>query len=144
MAIIYRLVKRPDMTKGAAEGSKLFYAQTRATNRLEFNKLCQMISTRSTAFIGDVMLVIEGFLSVMEERLGEGDVVQMGRLGSFRVIAGSKGTAKEEDFNTSLFKKPRIVFSPGSMLNQLRGQVKFEKQDILTKEVECDKEHVFA
>ena len=83
MALSFHLVKRPDMRKDAAEGSKLFYAQVRSLKKLDFNKLCDLIAVRSTAFIGDVMLVIEGLLSVMEERLEEGDVIQMGRLGNF-------------------------------------------------------------
>ena len=76
MALSFHLVKRPDMRKDAAAGSKLFYAQVRSLKKLDFNKLCDLIAVRSTAFIGDVMLVIEGLLSVMEERLEEGDVIQ--------------------------------------------------------------------
>lgn len=73
------------------------------------------------------MLVIEGMLSVMEERLEEGDIVQMGRLGSFRMVAGSKGAETEKDFNVSMFNKARIVFSPGTMLNTIRANAKFER-----------------
>ena len=127
MALSFHLVKRPDMRKDAAAGSKLFYAQVRSLKKLNFNKLCDLIAVRSTAFIGDVMLVIEGLLSVMEERLEEGDVIQMGRLGNFRMVAGSKGTENEKDFNVSLFNKARIVFSPGTMLNEIRKNAKYEK-----------------
>ena len=127
MALSFHLVKRPDMRKDAAEGSKLFYAQVRS-----LKKLGDLIAVRSTAFIGDVMLVIEGLLSVMEERLEEGDVIQMGRLGNFRMVAGSKGIENEKDFNVSLFNKARIVFSPGTMLNEIRKNAKYEKMDIET------------
>lgn len=115
------------MRKGAAKDSKLFYAQVRSLKKLDFNKLCSLIAVRSTAFIGDVMLVIEGLLSVMEERLEEGDVVQMGRLGNFRMVAGSKGIEAEKDFSTALFNKARIVFSPGIMLTEVKKNAKFEK-----------------
>ena len=127
MALSFHLVKRPDMRKDAAAGSKLFYAQVRSLKKLDFNKLCDLIAVRSTAFIGDVMLVIEGLLSVMEERLEEGDVIQMGRLGNFRMVAGSKGTENEKDFNVSLFNKARIVFLPGTMLNEICKNAKYEK-----------------
>ena len=73
--------------------------------KLVFTKLCDLIAVRSTTFIGDVMLVIEGLLSVMEERLEEGDVIQMGCLGNFRMVAGSKGTENEKDFKVFLFNK---------------------------------------
>ena len=127
MALSFHLVKRPDMRKDAAEGSKLFYAQVRSLKKLDFNKLCDLIAVRSTAFIGDVMLVIEGLLSVMEERLEEGDVIQMGRLGNFRMVAGSKGAATPEEFEVSMIKKPRIVFYPGTMLIGTTQNAKFER-----------------
>ena len=112
MSLNYRLVRRPDMRKDAAEGSKLYYAQVRSLKKLKFEKFCNMVAVRSSAFVGDVKLVIDGILSVMEERLEEGDVIQLGRLGNFRMVAGSKGTENEKDFNVSLFNKARIVFSP--------------------------------
>ena len=115
------------MRKDAAEGSKLFYAQVRSLKKLDFNKLCDLIAVRSTAFIGDVMLVIEGLLSVMEERLEEGDVIQMGRLGNFRMVAGSKGSNTVDGFNTALFNRAHIVFYPGTMLINLVNNVSFER-----------------
>lgn len=120
MSLNYRLVRRPDMRKDAAEGSKLYYAQVRSLKKLKFEKFCNMVAVRSSAFVGDVKLVIDGILSVMEERLEEGDVIQLGHLGNFRMVAGSKGVENEADFNTSFFNKARIVFSPGTMLTQVK------------------------
>lgn len=97
MSLNYRLVRRPDMRKDAAEGSKLYYAQVRSLKKLKFEKFCNMVAVRSSAFVGDVKLVIDGILSVMEERLEEGDVIQLGRLGNFRMVAGSKGVENEAD-----------------------------------------------
>ena len=34
MSLNYRLVRRPDMRKDAAEGSKLYYAQVRSLKKL--------------------------------------------------------------------------------------------------------------
>ena len=36
MSLNYRLVRRPDMRKDAAEGSKLYYAQVRSLKKLKF------------------------------------------------------------------------------------------------------------
>ena len=126
MSLNYRLVRRPDMRKDAAEGSKLYYAQVRSLKKLKFEKFCNMVAVRSSAFVGDVKLVIDGILSVMEERLEEGDVIQLGRLGNFRMVAGSKGVENEADFN-----KARIVFSPGTMLTQVKKNVTFEHLDLV-------------
>ena len=127
MALNYHLVKRPDMRKDAAEGSELYYAQVRALKKISFEKLCNMIAMRSTAFIGDVMLVIEGLLSVMQERLEEGDIICMGRLGNFCMVAGSKGVSVKKDFDPSLFNDARIVYVSGTMLADIKKNAKFEE-----------------
>ena len=124
MSLNYRLVRRPDMRKDAAEGSKLYYAQVRSLKKLKFEKFCNMVAVRSSAFVGDVKLVIDGILSVMEERLEEGDVIQLGRLGNFRMVAGSKGVVNEAAFNTSFFK-------PVTMLTQVKKNVTFEHLDLV-------------
>ena len=134
MSLSFHLVKRPDMSKDAAKGAQLYYGQVRALKKVSFQKLCEMIAMRSTAFIGDVMFVVEGLLSVMQERLEEGDIIQMGRLGNFRMVAGSKGTATEEEFNTSLFKNARIVYVPGTMLSDIRKNATYEEIKPLSSE----------
>lgn len=127
MALMYHLVKRPDKSKNAAANSQLFYGQIRAQQTLTFNKLCEVIAASSTASRGDVMLVIDGLLTVMQQHLENGEVVEMGEFGKFRMLAGSKGIAKEEDFTTALFKKGRIIFTPGSRLRDLTVKARFEK-----------------
>ena len=111
MALKYHLVQRLDKSKDAAAGSKLYYGQIRAQQKLEFNKLCEIIASYSTASRGDVMLVIDGLLYVMRQHLENGEVVQVGDFGNFR----------------SLFKKGRIVFTPGPMLKEVTAKPKFEK-----------------
>ena len=128
MALNYHLVKRPDMRKDAAAGSELYYAQVRALKKVSFEKLCSMIAMRSTAFIGDVMLVIEGLLSVMQERLEEGDIICI----NFRMVAGSKGAASKKDFDTSLFNDARIVYVSGTMLADIKKNAKFEELKTIT------------
>ena len=96
-----------------------------------FRKSIHLKTNHAYVIVGDVKLVIDGILSVMEERLEEGDVIQLGRLGNFRMVAGSKGVENEADFNTSFFNKARIVFSPGTMLTQVKKNVTFEHLDLV-------------
>lgn len=134
MSLNFHVVKRPDMSKDAEKGDQLYYGQIRSLKKVSFQKLCDMIAMRSTAFIGDVMLVVEGLLSVMQERLEEGDIIQMGRLGNFRMVAGSKGAVTVDDFDTSLFKNARIVYVPGTMLNDIRRNATYEEIKPLSSE----------
>lgn len=57
--------------------------------------------------------------------------MQLGELGHFRLNAGSEGVEKPEDFKVSMFRKPRIVFSPGILLRQMCDRIKFEKAGLV-------------
>lgn len=121
MPIKYRLVLRKDMTKGAAADSKLYYAVNKSTGTCDFEELCDQIADRSTASRGDVHVVVDGLLYILKQRL------QLGDLGHFQAVIGSKGTKLESDFNASLIKRPRIVFRPSVTLKSVTSLVKFEK-----------------
>ncbi|MGD9771286.1 MAG: HU family DNA-binding protein [Parabacteroides sp.] len=145
MSLKYSIVKRKDMSANAPADARLFYGQTRAANKISFNKLCEAVASHRTASRGDVMLVIDGLIHVMIDRLSEGDVLKLDGFGSFQLIAGSKGSSTAETFNTSLFKRARIVFRPGVLLRELTNNVKYEKLQTTTVTVteDCDKEHVY-
>jgi len=127
MPLKYHLVSRRDLRKDAATGARLFYGQIRATNRISFDTLCAQVSRASTASKGDVQLVISSMLECMKDHLAQGDIVQMGELGNFRLTAGSKGAETEKEFTANLFKKGRVVFSPGALLRTASKEVCFEK-----------------
>ena len=111
------------MTKGAAAGSKLYYAVNKSTGTCDFEELCDQIADRSTASRGDVQVVVDGLLYILQK----GETVQLGDLGHFQAVIGSKGTKLEADFNASLIKRPRIVFRPSVTLKSVTGLAKFEK-----------------
>lgn len=107
MPIKYRLVLRKDMTKGAAAGSKLYYAVNKSTGTCDFEELCDpQIADRSTASRGDVQVVVDGLLYILKQRLQKGETVQLGDLGHFQAVIGSKGTKLESDFNAPLSNVP--------------------------------------
>ncbi len=62
-----------------------------------------------------------------QQRLQKGETVQLGDLGHFQAVIGSKGTKLESDFNASLIKRPRIVFRPSVTLKSVTSLAKFEK-----------------
>ncbi len=130
MPLKFRLVKRRDMSKDAAEGTELYYAQTSITKKVDLNRICSRISKYSTASRGDILLVLDGLLSVMNESLADGESIHLGDFGSFRMVAGSKGSSTEKDFNTSLFHRAHIVFYPGTMLTDTIRNASFEKYNI--------------
>ena len=130
MPLIYTLVKRKDMSKDAASGATLYHAQTSITKKLTLNKICTRIENICTASRGEIILVLDGLIKVMNEALSDGESVHLGEFGSFRMVAGSKGSSTEKDFNTSLFHRAHIVFYPGTMLTDTIRNASFEKYNI--------------
>ena len=127
MPLKYHLVLRADKRKDAAPGAQLYYGQVRSERTITFPLLCDLISDNSTASSGDVKIVIDGLVRVMQRSMGFGDVIQVGDLGNLRMVAGSSGVATQEDFAPTLFKKGHIVFTPGASLRKLETEIKFEK-----------------
>ena len=127
MPLKYRLVKRKDMSKDAAEGAELYYAQTSISKKVDLNRICSRISKYSTASRGDILLVLDGLITVMNESLADGESIHLGDFGSFRMVAGSKGSSTEKDFNSSLFNRAHIVFYPGTMLMDILRDASYEK-----------------
>lgn len=110
MAVKYHLVLRKNMSKNVEAGKeKLYYAQTRATRTCSFEELCELIAESSTASSGDVKLVLDRMNLFAAKALGRGEVVQFGELGNFQLLLGSKGSVTEDDFSSTLLKKPRLI-----------------------------------
>lgn len=127
MPLVYTLIKRKDMSKGAAADATLYHAQTSVTKKLTLNKICTRIESYCTASRGEILLVLDGLIKVMNEALADGESVHLGEFGSFRMVAGSKGSKTVDEFNTSLFKRPHIVFYAGTMLSNVARTASFEK-----------------
>ena len=125
MALKYRIVLKRDMSKGAAADAKLFYGQVRSIEKTEFKKLCELVSGYCTAKKGEVELVVDGLINIMKNELESGNIVQMGAFGNFRMLAGSRGSATLRNFDPSMFKKGRIVFTPGAILQTIISKPSF-------------------
>ena len=116
MSVKYKLILKKDLTKGAAADAKRYYASAPVSGMMDFDSICELIADRSTASDGDVALVVLGLIRAMEEALLRNEVVQLGRLGNFRLSIGSSGTVEEKDFQANMIRKPKIIFTPGDKL----------------------------
>ncbi|MFQ9022125.1 MAG: HU family DNA-binding protein [Parabacteroides merdae] len=74
------------MSKDAASGATLYHAQTSITKKLTLNKICTRIENICTASRGEIILVLDGLIKVMNEALSDGESVRLGGFGSFRMV----------------------------------------------------------
>lgn len=127
MSVKYKLVLKKDLTKDAATDAKRYYASANVTGMMDFDTICDVVADRSTASDGDVALVLLGLIRCMREALLRGEVVQLGALGNFRISLGSSGVVNADDFQASMIRKPRIIFSPGVKLREMIAKVSVER-----------------
>lgn len=124
MAVKYRKVQRKVLS-GAEKDKQKTYAMAKTSGYCDLEKLCKLISARSTVSSADVKAVLDGLNWAMDLELQEGNIVQLGELGNFRLSLSSTGTEKEEDFNASKIRRANIIFSPGKSLRLTRNEATF-------------------
>lgn len=127
MSVKYKLVLKKDLTKGAAADAKRYYASAPVSGMMRFNSICDVIADRSTASDGDVALVVRCLIHAMEEALLRNEVVQLDTLGNFRLSLGSAGAVNKKDFQASMIRKPKIIFTPGAKLRAMIEKVNLER-----------------
>ena len=113
------------MSKGALEGAKLFYAQAAMSRRVVFDDLCDEIAETCTLTSADIKAVLDRVIWAMVTHLRNGEIVQFADLGNFRIAIGSPGVSNPEDFNAVISRRPKVVFSPGKRLRDMRNLAKF-------------------
>lgn len=131
MGIRYKLVERKDMTAGALEGAKLYYPQLMDNGRVSFDKLCDEVAEQSALTSGDVKNAVDRLVHCIAGHLADGQSVDVGDLGSFRISLRSSGSESAKDYSVNtMMRTPNIVFTPGVKLRKMRKEAKFERFEI--------------
>ncbi|MCC8172033.1 MAG: hypothetical protein LIP00_09685 [Parabacteroides sp.] len=125
MAIKYKKVQHKVLA-GADKDKVKTYAMAKTNGVCDLQKLCKLISARSTVSSADVKAVLDCLNWVMDLELQAGNVVQVGELGNFRFTLSSEGTENEKDFNASKIRRANLVFTPGRALRLSRNEATFE------------------
>ena len=78
MAIKYKLVLKKDMSKDAAEDSKLWYAQGINAGEMSLEELCEDIAESSTLTSADVKAALDRLTWALNKNLRAGRIVTVG------------------------------------------------------------------
>lgn len=118
MSQSYVTISRKNLLK-PAEAPK-FYAIARSGRKVTVKEVCKRISERSSYSRGELEGAIGEFLIEILNVLEEGNIVQMGDLGNFRMsLKTGTPTATEKEFSSSCISKGKILFFPGNDLRKL-------------------------
>ena len=71
---------------------------------------------------------MEAFLQVVPDKLAEGNIVELGDFGTFRVSVSSDGQENAEDVTARHITDVRVIFTPGKRFSQLLDDVQFQKE----------------
>jgi len=127
MAIKYKVIQRgqPGVAGG---GEHKFYASANVTGKQSLEDLTELIELSSTVSGADIRAVLYSLVKVMQKSLSNGQVVELGELGSLRVSISSNGEEKAEDVTANSIKSAKVVFRPGNDIQTLMKTLKFEKK----------------
>jgi predicted histone-like DNA-binding protein len=102
--------------------------------------MSERIQATCTVTKADVYAVLVALEDVITEALRGGEIVRMGDLGTFQIGISSKGALTEEDYDTSLIKKARINFRPGSALVGVLSNLTYQKVAVKSSKADEEKE----
>ncbi len=125
----YKLVQRKDMSKGALEGSKLYYPQVINQGRVSFDSLCEEVAEQSSLTSGDIKNCMDRLINCLVRHLKEGRSVDCGDLGSFRINIRSTGADTPEAYDAAtMMRKPSIQYYLGKKLRDMQDTgVQYER-----------------
>ena len=111
----------------APEDPRKYYAFPKTMGSVDLRALAKRISRESTVSMMDTLAVLEGIFQVIPDYLMEGNIVELGQLGSLRLSLSSDGIENLDEFNNSLIKRANILFRPGNEFKDQLKTVKFTK-----------------
>ena len=116
-----------------------FYAQAQARGDVNIREMSERIQATCTVHKSDVYAVLVALEDVVAEAIQNGEIVRLGDLCTLQISLTGKGALTEEDYNTSLIKRAKINFRPGTVLSNALASLSFSKVRIkYTKEAEED------
>ena len=117
MAQNYTLMARKNLLK--PDETPKYYAVARSGRKVTVKEVCKRITERSSYSKGELEGCIGEFLLEIVNVLEEGNIVQMGDLGNFRMSSHLRPTDTVKEFKASCIDKGKVLFYPGSDLRKL-------------------------
>jgi predicted histone-like DNA-binding protein len=121
----YKLVERSNPQK---RESKKWYANAVKAGNVTMKTFSKEITGRSSLTRGDVENVLANFLDELPVFLMMGMSIKLGEFGTLRLSLTSEGVDAKEDFNASLIKGTKVIFTPSSDLKKALEDIHFEEK----------------
>ena len=117
----------PKINPRDRETDPKYYGNVKSSGDINIREMAERIQQSCTVTKADVYAVLVALEDVISESIQKGEIVRLMDIGTLRVGISTKGALKEEDFNEALIKKARILFRPGSVLQNALSNINFTK-----------------
>lgn len=102
-----------------------FYGQIVSNRSVGIEELAEVIANRCTVKPADVLGVVTAFETEMRKSLLNSEIVELDRIGRFRVTVSGKGAPTEEDFSVGNIKAVRVRFAPAKHIREVLSKADF-------------------
>ena len=117
-------------------GEVKYYAQSQARGEMGIREIAERIHQMCTVTRADVMAVLTALEDIVSEGLQGGEIVRLGELGSLQLSLSGGGSDTEETYTDALIDKVRVLFRPGTVMQEAIGNLAFEKVPVKYKKEE--------
>ncbi len=126
MAVRYHVIERHNPRDMAAPNKH--YPSVKTSGRTNVRKLAGKVANISTVSTIDLMAAIEGLLSALPNELANGNIVDFGDFGTFRLQVKTEGSDVADEVTTRNIKKVSVRFTPGKEFKRALGEIEFVKE----------------
>jgi predicted histone-like DNA-binding protein len=125
MSVKYNVVARSNPGNPAAPPK--YYPSVKSSGRTTLRQLARQIAEISTVSSVDTLAVLEALLTLLPRELSDGNIVELGDFGSFRLRAQTEGAESAEAVTARHIIKVLPRFAPGKEFQQALAATTFEK-----------------
>lgn len=109
------------------EAAPKYYATAQKAENIDLDNISQRIAFATTATRADVMAVLTATIDYLMDDLKAGHSVNLGELGTFRMMLNSAGAVTAEDFTTELIKGAHVRYFPSKKIKNIYSELSFRK-----------------
>ncbi len=104
-----------------------YYPSVVAGGRITLRQLARQIAEISTVSTVDTVAVLEALLTIIPREIADGNIVELGDFGSFRLRVQSNGADTAEAVSAGNITNVKPLFAPGKEFKKALNNTDFEK-----------------
>jgi predicted histone-like DNA-binding protein len=104
-----------------------FYAKAITHDVIGIDEMCEMISDQCTVSEYDILAVLNSLDKNISKQIKKGNLVQLGRIGSFQLSLRSAGSDSAEEVTSENVLRNRIIFRPSPRMKKELKTLSFRK-----------------